>query len=67
MKSKCHTSSSHYIGLSNKLSKVATPSQLSFSFPDLLKYEGAAKDVFNIAMDLQIILSTVFKEDREDL
>lgn len=33
---------------------------------DLLKYEGAAKDVFNIAMDLQIILSTVFK-DREDL
>jgi len=34
---------------------------------DLLKYEGAAKDVFNIAMDLQIILSTVFKEDTEDL
>jgi len=34
---------------------------------DLLKYEGAAKDVFNIAMDLQIILSTVFKEGREDL
>ena len=30
-------------------------------------YEGAAKDVFNIAMDLQIILSTVFKEDTEDL
>jgi len=34
---------------------------------DLLKYEGAAKDVFNIAMDLQIILSTVFKQDTEDL
>jgi len=34
---------------------------------DLLMYEGAAKDVFNIAMDLQIILSTVFKEDTEDL
>ena len=34
--------------------------------PDLLKYEGAAKDVFNIAMDLQIILSTVFKEDTEE-
>lgn len=33
---------------------------------DLLKYEGAAKDVFNIAMDLQIILSTVFKEDTEE-
>jgi len=34
---------------------------------DLLKYEGAAKDVFNIAMDLQIILSTVFKEETGEL
>ena len=40
---------------------------LSFFFLDLLKYEGAAKDVFNIAMDLQIILSTVFKEEPADL
>ena len=40
---------------------------LSFFCSDLLKYEGAAKDVFNIAMDLQIILSTVFKEEPTDL
>ena len=40
---------------------------LSFFCLDLLKYEGAAKDVFNIAMDLQIILSTVFKEEPADL
>ena len=40
---------------------------LSFFYLDLLKYEGAAKDVFNIAMDLQIILSTVFKEEPTDL
>lgn len=30
---------------------------------ELLRYEGAAKEVFNIALDLQLILSTVFKED----
>jgi hypothetical protein len=30
---------------------------------DLLKYEGPAKDVFNISLDLQLILSTVFKEE----
>ena len=40
---------------------------LSFFCLDLLKYEGAAKDVFNIAMDLQIILSTVFKEETGEL
>jgi len=33
---------------------------------DLLKYEGAAKDVFNIALDLQVILSTIFREAEED-
>jgi len=33
---------------------------------DLFKYEGAAKDVFNIAMDLQLILSTVFKTESEE-
>jgi len=31
---------------------------------DLLKYEGAAKEVFGIALDLQVILSTVFGEDQ---
>lgn len=30
---------------------------------ELLRYEGAAKEVFNIALDLQLILSTVFKEE----
>lgn len=33
---------------------------------DLLKYEGAAKEVFNISLDLQMILGTVFREDEED-
>jgi len=33
---------------------------------DLLKYEGAAKEVFNIALDLQVILSTVFRDGDEE-
>lgn len=31
---------------------------------DLLKYEGSAKEVFEIALDLQVILSTVFSENQ---
>lgn len=33
---------------------------------DLLKYEGAAKEVFNIALDLQVILSTIFRDAEEE-
>lgn len=33
---------------------------------DLLKYEGAAKEVFNIALDLQVILSTIFRDSDEE-
>jgi hypothetical protein len=33
---------------------------------DLLKYEGSAKEVFNIALDLQVILSTIFRDAEEE-
>eukprot|EP00092_Neocalanus_flemingeri_P025581 GFUD01027734.1.p1 GENE.GFUD01027734.1~~GFUD01027734.1.p1 ORF type:complete len:371 (-),score=79.73 GFUD01027734.1:152-1264(-) len=33
---------------------------------DLLKYEGAAKEVFNIALDLQVILTTIFRDGDEE-
>ena len=38
----------------------------NYLFSDLLKYEGAAKEVFNIALDLQLILTTVFRGPEEE-
>jgi len=45
--------------LSKKLQRLRDSS-------DLLKYEGAAKEVFNIALDLQLILTTVFRGPEEE-
>merc|ERR1719283_101882 len=42
--------------LNRKLKKLKDASEL-------VRYEGAAKEVYNIAMDLQIILDTVFKDN----
>ena len=38
---------------------------LSFCLSELLKYNGAAKEVFNISLDLQVILA-IFKEGEEE-
>ena len=36
-----------------------------FLLSELLKYNGAAKEVFNISLDLQVILA-IFKEGEEE-